>query len=91
MHTHEESDEFNGTGCGDCDVLMEALRDAERQCREAENESARRSLSFTRSLNDLAYDEDKEYISRLKRLERRRDCALEVLLKHQQLEHVKGV
>ena len=73
--------------CTDCDVLTEALRDMEQQCREAEDERFRDiSLSSKKSSERLIVEED-AYQARLNKLQHRRDCALEVLLKHQSLEH----
>jgi len=85
----EESDphEISPRHCTDCDILTKALRDAEQQCREAED---RRNLevaaSTSRKLSQLRCAED-AYLARMKKLEHRRNCALEVLLKHQSLEH----
>lgn len=73
--------------CIDCDVLTEALRDAEEQRREAED---RRNLEVavgaSKNRNQLLCEEN-AYLARMKKLEHRRNCALEVLLKHQSLEH----
>jgi hypothetical protein len=75
------------TYCEDCRVLTEALRDMEQQCREVEDgRYLGLSLSSTDSIDRLTREED-VYLERLSKLQRRRDCALEVLLKHQGLEH----
>jgi hypothetical protein len=75
------------SGCEGCNVLMEALREAERQCRELEDAGASRGLSFMKDGSDAAYVEEQDYLLKLQVLERRRNCALEVLLKHQKFEH----
>jgi len=72
--------------CEDCRVLTEALRDMEQQCREAEDGSYREFPSSRGGIDALTRAED-AYLARLNKLQRRRDCALEVLLKHQILEH----
>ena len=74
-------------GCEDCNVLMDALREAERQCRAVEHERTRKGLTFTKDGSDAAYLEEHDYAQMLKTLEHRRNCALEVLLKHQKFEH----
>ncbi len=73
--------------CEDCRVLTEALRDMEQQCREAEDE-AYRDFTNSRDVDEMTREED-AYLAKLSKLQRRRDCALEVLLKHQGLEHVE--
>jgi len=65
--------------CGDCDVLTDALRNFEQQRRQAEDERWRQP--------DGSDEGDEAYLAKLKALEHLRDCALEVLLKHQSLEH----
>jgi hypothetical protein len=70
--------------CGDCELLTEALRDLEMQCREAENEQIRALSNFC--YEDASHMEE-NYSLKIKKLEHRRNCALEVLIKHQQLEH----
>ena len=73
--------------CEGCLVLTEALRDMEQQCREAEDESIHGSpISTTCGLEILTRNEE-AYLAKLYKLQRRRDFALEVLLKHQSLEH----
>jgi hypothetical protein len=74
--------------CEDCRVLTEALRDMEQQCREAEDERFREIR--LRGDADAVGREEERYIAKLSKLERRRDSALEVLLKHQRLEHAEG-
>jgi len=73
--------------CEDCLVLTDALRDMEQQCREAEDERYRDLPNLKRDIDALIREED-AYLAKLCKLQRRRDCALEVLLKHQGLEHV---
>lgn len=73
--------------CESCSVLVDALREAERQCREAEDE---RAVILTTSNGSLhaGFEHENEFLARIRKLERRRDCALEVLLKHQRFEHM---
>ena len=73
--------------CEDCRVLTEALQDMEQQCREAENEGLKENLLYSSSSIDALTNREDEYLAKLNKLQRRRDCALEVLLKHQGLEH----
>jgi hypothetical protein len=83
----EETYEARPRYCEDCRVLTEALRDMEQQCRETEDGRYRGlSLPSSSSVDVLTREED-AYLARLSKLQRRRDCALEVLLKHQSLEH----
>jgi hypothetical protein len=70
--------------CGDCQVLMEALRDAEQQCREAEDAKS----IFSIKISEHLLDDEREYFAKIAKLEQRRNCALEVLLKHQRQEHL---
>ena len=73
--------------CPECDILLEALRDAEAQCREIEDQrTSEAKLPSHKSYEQRLCDEEK-YQAKIKMIERRRDCALEVLLKHQSLEH----
>lgn len=73
--------------CEDCRVLTDALRDMEQQCCEAEDERYRDSPFCSGSDIDALTREEDAYLAKLSKLQRRRDCALEVLLKHQGLEH----
>jgi hypothetical protein len=83
----EEMDEVHPCYCGDCRVLTEALQDIEQQCREAEDERFQDfSASLTLNVDELTRQED-AYLAKLSKLQHRRNCALEVLLKHQSLEH----
>ena len=87
MDDRSEIDSGDRYACDDCNVLVEALRDAEKQCREAEDERlqhARTTKSFEAILT-----EEQQFLAKIKKLEHRRDCALEVLAKHQRLEHVR--
>ena len=74
-------------GCADCEILTEALRDIERERREAEDEENERLFSGSITAQQELLRDEKDYLTRMKKLEHRRDCALEVLFKHQQLEH----
>jgi hypothetical protein len=73
-HVDEHECHISAYGCRQCEYLMEALREFEAQCREAEDNC------------DLQTGEE-AYLARLRKLEHRRDCALEVLLRHQAIEH----
>jgi hypothetical protein len=73
--------------CEGCKILTDALRDMELQCREAEDERTQQASAHSRkSGSQLDYDEE-TFLTKLAKLERRRDFALEVLLRHQSLEH----
>lgn len=72
--------------CEDCRVLTDALRDMEQQRREAEDQHYRNSPLSLGGIGPLSCEED-AHQAKLNKLLRRRDCALEVLLKHQSLEH----
>ncbi|PYX94630.1 MAG: hypothetical protein DMG71_11935 [Acidobacteria bacterium] len=73
--------------CFDCDTLTEALRDLEQQCREAEDKRRCEAvLSLINDYDEMIRDEER-YLARIRKLEHRRNCALELLLKHQRLEH----
>ena len=74
----------DGEFCGDCELLTEALRDYEMQCREAEDDHMHALCGFAGADVDAV---DDFYLAKIKKLEHRRDCALDVLLKHQRLEH----
>jgi hypothetical protein len=92
-NNEDESELFedNSRHCDDCDVLVEALRDNEQQCREAEDERAGISRCLVKAENpDGSFLEEQAHFAKMKKLEHRRDCALEVLLKHQKLEHPSG-
>lgn len=88
MRIDESGSNYEGdqtTYCEDCRILTEALRDMEQQCREAEDE--RFQEPFRCRSGEYLGCEENRYLTKLYRLQRRRDCALEVLLKHQSLEH----
>jgi hypothetical protein len=59
----------------------------EQQCREAEDESRIDFSPCSIGDSDRVTRQEDAYLAKLRKLERRRDCALEVLLKHQGLEH----
>jgi len=60
--------------CDQCEYLIDALREFEAQCREVEDKGCREITEAT-------------YFAKLRKFEHLRDCALDVLLKHQKLEH----
>lgn len=89
-HSHdylEDASETRFRYCEDCLVLMDALRDMEQQCREAEDEGLHKSSSSYRRENRTLDNQEEFYLAKLGKLQRRRDAALEVLLKHQSIEH----
>jgi len=89
-HSHDYLDhasEARFRYCEDCLVLMDALRDMEQQCREVEDESLHASSSLYRRENQTLDNQDELYLAKLGKLQRRRDAALEVLLKPQSIEH----
>ena len=75
--------------CEDCTILIEALRDMEQQCREAEDESLRTDSFLSFRETEILVRDEQAYLARLEKLQRRRNCALELLLKHQALEHAE--
>ena len=76
-----------GTYCEDCRVLTEALRDLEQQYREVEDERLHSVSVLSRGGTDRIIRDECAYLLKLGKLQRRRNFALEVLLKHQRLEH----
>lgn len=86
-YRESESPEIYPKYCGDCETLTEALRDLEQQCREVEDGRMSIVPNLWRRDSDASFNEEEEYLARLKKIEHRRDCALEVLLKHQRMEH----
>jgi hypothetical protein len=84
----DEYDSYNERHCSECEVLTEALRDLEQQCREAEDQRLRVGVFDSSTSYGNLLREEEAYFARIQKLELRRDYALEVLLKHQQLEHI---
>ena len=83
----DEYSELNTRHCIDCDVLTETLRDLEEQCREVEDSrNAGAIFSPQKTFDEMLFREE-QFVNRLKKLEYRRNCALEILIKHQRLEH----
>ena len=83
----DEYESYNERHCSECEMLTEALRDLEQQCREAEDQRLREGvLDSSKSYSNVLREEEM-YVARIQKLELRRNYALEVLLKHQQLEH----
>jgi hypothetical protein len=83
-YDHLETCDFETPHCVDCDFLIEALRDLEAQCREAEDQFAVCSTGMT---GEQWQRVQSERSARLSKLEYRRNCALDILFKHQELEH----
>jgi hypothetical protein len=78
------SSEFD---CSECNYFLDALRDMEQQCREAENSRFRELQCRSEMTYDQLIHEEHVYQVRMQTLEQRRDYALELLMKHQRLEH----
>ena len=81
------NDERASYTCSDCEYLLEALLDMEQQCREAEDQRFRELEASVEENCEIRIQEEDQFEVRMKKLERRRDFALEVLTKHQMLEH----
>jgi hypothetical protein len=72
--------------CEHCKWLTEAVRDLELQRREAIDQRNREAALLSQSPDERVSGEEL-FIFKMKRLEHRRNAALDVLAKHQQLEH----
>ena len=84
----DSSDNSDEVGyCEECKWLMDAVRDYEQQCREAENQRANDTNLFDQVVTERIVGNETLFLAKIRRLERRRDAALDVLAKHQQLEH----
>jgi hypothetical protein len=79
-------DLYGNQYCEDCKWLTEAVRDLEQQRREAIDQRNREAALPFQSPDELVSGE-KLFIVRMRALEHRRNAALDVLAKHQQLEH----
>jgi hypothetical protein len=75
-----------GRYCEDCKWLTEAVRDFEQQRREAMDQYSHDVVILSKFSGDLVRSEE-FFLSKMRTLEHRRDAALDVLAKHQQLEH----
>jgi len=84
--SYENQDDSASRHCTDCDFLIDALRDQEQQCREAEEERTKGAMSPSYKSCEPLRHEEELYIAKKKKLEYRRNCASEVLL-NQRLEH----
>jgi len=83
----DQFEEPVGLACASCETLTEALREAEQQCREIEDEWASIAATLAKGAIEQLLLSEREHSTRIATLERRRNCALEVLLKHQRLDH----
>ena len=72
--------------CEDCRWLTEAVRDYERQRREAMDQYSHDVALLSKFSGDLGRSEE-PFLSKMRTLEHRRDAALDVLAKPQQLGH----
>ncbi len=79
---NQEEDRY----CEDCKWLTEAVRDLELQRREAVDQYSHDVVILTKFSGNLERSEEL-YLSKMRTLDHRRDAALDVLAKHQQLEH----
>jgi hypothetical protein len=75
-----------GRYCENCKWLTEAVRDFEQQRREAMDQYSHDMVLLSKFSGDLGRSEEL-FLSKMRTLEHRRDAALDVLAKHQQLEH----
>jgi hypothetical protein len=85
--TDRLEDQSSECDCSECNCFLEALRDMEQQCREAENARFRELEARSEMTCEQLIHEGHLYQIRMQTLERRRDYALELLAKHQRLEH----
>jgi hypothetical protein len=86
---YSESGSFAPTSlaCQYCAVFFEAFREAEHQRRDLEDEHLRHlALTANRDPRELRLEEE-VYQRKVEKLERWRNAAFDVLVKHQQLEH----
>jgi flagellar motility protein MotE (MotC chaperone) len=73
--------------CRDCEWLMDALRDLEQQRREITDTHQKEIRDCESNSPGSLADREQRFSSRMKTLERRRNSTLDVLAKHQVLEH----
>ena len=74
--------------CKDCEWLMDAVRDLEEQRRET-MEAHNREISLFGKMSPAEFAQcEKRFLSRMNTLELRRNSSLDVLAKHQALEHL---
>jgi len=79
-----------GYGCGQCQsclVLIEALREHEQQCREFEDRRNEEIGHCVGKTSEQLALEEEIYAQTMRKLKLRRDCAFDVLVAHQRLEH----
>lgn len=72
--------------CEDCKWLTDAVRDLEQQRREAIDQCSRELGSLSKFSEEFGRTEER-FLARMRTLDHRRNAALDVLAKHQQLEH----
>jgi hypothetical protein len=73
--------------CEDCKWLVDAVRDLEQQRREATDQRSR-EVGFLSKVSSEIVRGEEVFLSKMKTLELRRNAALDVLAKHQELEHI---
>lgn len=86
---HPFEDRSSEYDCSECNYLLEALRDMEQQCREVETARFDELKYRSETSYDQLVGKEHVYQIRMKALEQRRDYALELLMKHQRLEHLE--
>jgi len=72
--------------CEDCKWLTDAVRDLEQQRRELIDQFSREIGPLSKTSGDIARVEE-TFRAKMRTLDHRRNAALDVLAKHQQLEH----
>jgi hypothetical protein len=72
--------------CENCKWLLEAVRDLEQQRCEAIEKRSRKE-GFVSKFSDELVRREELFLSKMRTIERRRKAALDVLAKHQQLDH----
>jgi hypothetical protein len=73
--------------CQECQNLVDALRDTERQCREAEDQQIRVAATYGGKDRTLVVQNDLAYEAEIRSHERQRNSALDALFSHQRLRH----
>jgi len=72
--------------CEDCKWLTDAVRDLEQQRREVIDQCSR-EIGFLSKVSGEVTRVEEIFLTKMRTLDHRRNAALDVLAKHQQLEH----
>ena len=83
----EDSLDSSDGYCEECKWLMEAVRDFEQQRREVEDQRMRDAEASVGKTPEEVVRDEMLFLAKSRKLEYRRNAALDVLAKHQQLEH----